>query len=94
MNTVGHDVLRTIDSRSMPAWAGTWHIWTVRIPRARLRVGLYGAAFGGVTADGDGSTANSVDDEHRFDPYTRVNHDRVRRTRFQFHKSMPVRCAA
>jgi hypothetical protein len=36
MNIIGNDVLRTLNSKSMPAWAITWHIWTVRIPRRTI----------------------------------------------------------
>lgn len=36
MNIAGDDVLRTINSKQMPAWASTWHIWTVRMPRRTI----------------------------------------------------------
>jgi hypothetical protein len=36
VNINGGDVLHTVNSKPMPVWANTWHIWTVRIPRRTI----------------------------------------------------------
>jgi hypothetical protein len=32
----GGDVLRTLNAKPMPDWAGAWHVWTVWMPRRTI----------------------------------------------------------